>query len=125
MKWARERRQAEAAERDRENDFGPEDYFEGAMRGGHVHRHREEGDVTEEDEDEFAETMLLVVLCLLVSVLLYVRGRWVDRLRREEEERRRNGNGGQQQQNGLLGVNPNGVFPPPGDPAADDWAVLR
>ena len=29
---------------------------------------------------------------------------------------------GQQQQNG---ANPNGLFPPPGDPARDDWAVLR
>ena len=42
-----------------------------------------------DEVDEFAETMLLVVLCLMVSVLLYVRGRWVDRIRREEEERRR------------------------------------
>lgn len=112
VQWARERRQAEA-DRDRDGDYGPEDYFEGAIRG---QRYREEdGEV-----DEFAETMLLVVLCLLVSVLLYVRGRWVDRLRREEEERRREQQAGQQQQQ-----RPNGVFPPPGDPARDDWAVLR
>ncbi|KAI0753061.1 HCP-like protein [Daedaleopsis nitida] len=107
--WARERRQAEA---DRDGDFGPEEYFDGAMRG---HRYREE-----EDVDEFAETMLLVVLCLMVSTLLYVRGRWMERIRREEEERRRQQGGVQQpqQQNG-------GVFPPPGDPARDDWAILR
>lgn len=120
VQWARDRRRAEA---ENEGDFGPEDYFDAATRG---HRYREE-----EEVDEFAETMLLVVLCLMVSVLLYVRGRWVDRIRREEEERRRQANGnapnvggqpGQQQQNG---ANPNGVFPPPGDPARDDWAVLR
>ncbi|KAI0687874.1 HCP-like protein [Cerioporus squamosus] len=116
VQWARDRRRAEA---DNEGDFGPEDYFDAATRG---HRYREE-----EEVDEFAETMLLVVLCLMVSVLLYVRGRWMDRIRREEEERRRQGNGGngqpaQQQQNG---VNANGLFPPPGDPAREDWAVLR
>ena len=112
VQWARERRRAEA---DHDGDFGPEDYFDGAIRG---QRYREE-----EDVDEFAETMLLVVLCLMVSILLYVRGRWMDRIRREEEERRRQqGGAGQQvqQQNGA-----NGVFPPPGDPARDDWAVLR
>ncbi|EJF57566.1 HCP-like protein [Dichomitus squalens LYAD-421 SS1] len=117
VQWARERRQAEAAERDREGggDFGPEDYFDAAIRG---QRYREE-----EDVDEFAETMLLVVLCLMVSVLLYVRGRWVDRIRREEEERRRQGGGGQPDQQQVQGAN--GVFPPPGDPARDDWAILR
>ncbi|KAM5533642.1 hypothetical protein V8D89_012690 [Ganoderma adspersum] len=117
VQWARERRQADA---DRESaDFGPEDYFDGAMRG---QRYREE-----EEVDEFAETMLLVVLCLMVSVLLYVRGRWVDRIRREEEERRRQAAGqqGQQQQNLGQGQGANGVFPPPGDPARDEWAVLR
>lgn len=105
--WARDRRQAEA---DRDGDFGPDDYFDAAMRGN---RYREE-----EDVDEFAETMLLVVLCLLVSVLLYVRGRWVERLRQEEEQRRQaNGQPPVQQQRG--------VFPPPGDAAQEDWAILR
>ena len=75
--------------------------------------------------DEFAETMLLVVLCLMVSVLLYVRGRWVDRIRREEEERRRQGGGGQPGQQQQQAQGANGVFPPPGDPARDDWAILR
>ncbi|KAI1783963.1 HCP-like protein [Ganoderma leucocontextum] len=117
VQWARERRQADA---DRDSaDFGPDDYFDGAMRG---QRYREE-----EEVDEFAETMLLVVLCLMVSVLLYVRGRWMDRIRREEEERRRQGAGGQQgqQQQQNQGQGANGVFPPPGDPARDDWAILR
>ena len=57
--------------------------------------------------------MLLVVLCAMVSVLLYVG----EQVRREEEARRRqqgalNGNGMQQQQEG--GPNPNGVLPPAG-----------
>ncbi|KAI0365575.1 HCP-like protein [Pilatotrama ljubarskyi] len=120
VQWARERRQAEAAERDRDADFGPEDYFDAAMRGN---RYREE-----EDVDEFAETMLLVVLCLLVSVLLYVRGRWVERLRQEEEQRRQaNGNaqGQQGQQPQPEPAADLGVFPPPGDPAQDEWAILR
>ncbi|KAI0665661.1 HCP-like protein [Trametes maxima] len=111
VQWARERRQAEA---DRDGDFGPEDYFEGAMRGN---RYRE----GEEDYDDFAETMLLIALCLLVSMLLYVRGRWVERLRREEEQRRQGqGNAPQAQQQ-----QQRGVFPPPGDPAREDWAILR
>ncbi|KAI0359680.1 HCP-like protein [Trametes cingulata] len=117
VQWARERRQAEAADRDA--DFGPEDYFDAAMRGN---RYREEDDV-----DEFAETMLLVVLCLLVSVLLYVRGRWVERLRQEEEQRRQ-ANGNAQQQGQQPQAQPavdRGVFPPPGDPAQDEWAILR
>jgi len=54
--------------------------FDAALRGGN----REE-----EDADEFVETMVLVVLCLVVSLLLYIRGRWVERLRREEQQRRR------------------------------------
>jgi len=41
-----------------------------------------------EDADEFVEMMVLVVLCLIVSLLLYIRGRWVERLRREEQQRR-------------------------------------
>lgn len=105
IQWARERREAE---RERDSDFGPEDYFEGAMRGGL----REEGEV-----DEFGETMLLVLLCLVISILLYIRTRIVERMRRdqrpagEQQEPARNGDGG--------------IFPPPGDPARNDWAILR
>ncbi|TFK26490.1 HCP-like protein [Coprinopsis marcescibilis] len=103
IQWARERRDAE---RERDSDFGPEDYFEGAMRGARV-----EGN----EPDEFAETMLVVMLCLVISVLLYIRTRIVERMRREQrEQQNQEGNG-----------NPNGVFPPPGDPARADWAIIR
>ncbi|OBZ69692.1 Protein sel-1 1 [Grifola frondosa] len=108
VQWARDKRHAE---NDRDNDFGPEDYFDAATRGG---RHRED-----EEVDEFAETMLLVLLCLMISGLLYLRGRWVERMRREQQQ--------QQQQDGPQQPPPpaGGVFPPPGDPARDDWAILR
>lgn len=105
--WARERRDAE---RDRDSDFGPEDYFDGAIRGGN----REDVAI-----DDFGETMLLVLLCLVISILLYIRTRIVERMRREQ---RNQGQGGDQQ-----GQAPNGnrgVFPPPGDPARQDWAIL-
>ncbi|GBE81290.1 HCP-like protein [Sparassis crispa] len=74
VQWARDRRIADS---DREGDFGPEDYFDAATRG----RNRED-----EAVDEFTETMLLVVLCLIVSILLYIRGRWMDRTRREQQQ---------------------------------------
>lgn len=64
--------------------------------------------------------MVLLVLCLMVSVLMYVRTRWVERRRREQEER--NGAGGPQPAHNQGGL---GVFPPPGDPARDEWAVMR
>lgn len=94
VQWARDKREAEDTA-----DFGPEDYFEGATRG-------REG---AEDEDEFLETMFLILLCLLVSGLIYLRGRWVERRRQEDNNPPENG----------------GLFPPPGDPARQDWAILR
>lgn len=105
VQWARDRRNAEL---DRDSDFGPEDMFDAALRGGH--RGNDEG-------DEFVETMMLVVLCLIVSLLLYIRGRWVERLRREEQQ--------QGQRLEQREERDNGLFPPPGDPARDDWAVAR
>jgi SEL1 protein len=108
FQWARDRRNAEL---DRDSDFGPEDMFDAALRGGHR---------GEEDADEFAETMILVVLCLIVSLLLYIRGRWVERLRREEQQQRRHLEQREEQHQ-----QDNGLFPPPGDPARDDWAVPR
>jgi len=54
-------------------------------RGGglsHV-EHRQE-----DDADEFVEAMVLAVLCLIVSLLPYIRVRWVERLRREEQQQR-------------------------------------
>ncbi|KAH9833995.1 HCP-like protein [Rhodofomes roseus] len=81
VQWARQRKQAEA---DREGDFGPEDYFDAATRRGR-----------DDDEDDFTETMLLVVVCIMVSVLIYVRGRWMDRIRRDAQQQEQQGNGGQ------------------------------
>jgi len=113
VQWARDRR---AAESERDNDYGPEDYFDGMIRG----RPRDD----DEEVDEFSETTLLVVLCLMVSALLYVRGRWMERLRREEQQRQQ-----QQQQAGGAPVQqpppPGLAFPPAGDPVAADWAILR
>jgi SEL1 protein len=105
VQWARHRRNAEL---DRESDLGPEDMFDAALRGGN----REE-----EDGDEFVETMILVALCLIVSLLLYIRGRWVERLRREEQQQRRQLEQHEERENGLA--------PPPAEPARDDWAVPR
>jgi SEL1 protein len=105
MQWARDRR---AAENDRDSDWGPEDYFDGAMRGG------QRGEAAEEI-DELAETMLLVALCLAISLLVYLRARWMEGLRRAVE-------GGEEANQPR---EDGGLFPPPGDPARDDWAVLR
>lgn len=83
--------------------------FDAALRGGH----------REDEQDEFFETMILVVLCLTVSLLLYIRGRWVERLRREEQQQ-------QQQQRRQLERHEereNGLFPPAGEPARNDWPV--
>lgn len=98
--WARERRNAE---NERDGDFGPEDYFEAALRGGHRR---------EEEVDELTETMLLVALCALVALLIYVRTRIVRRARGQEQE--------QQQVQGDLGV-----FPLPGDPARQEWNIVH
>jgi SEL1 protein len=107
IQWARDRRDAE---RERESDFGPDDFYDGPGRL------REDAQV-----DELGETILLVALCLVISGLLYIRTRMVERMRRDQREQ-----GGDQAQ-GVPpnGGNPNGVFPPPGDPARDDWAILR
>ncbi|GLB37757.1 putative protein with sel1-like repeats [Lyophyllum shimeji] len=104
IQWARERRNAE---QERDSDFGPEDYFEGALRGN-----REDIEF-----DDLQETILLVLLCLLISVLLYIRTRIVDRMRRDQN------NGQQGLDEGRAADQ--GVFPPPGDPARNDWAILR
>ncbi|KAJ6593532.1 HCP-like protein [Mycena capillaripes] len=97
VQWARERKNAE---QDRETEFGSDDYLTG--RG--------------DDTDDFSDTVLLMLLCLAVSVLIYVRTRIVDRMRRDQQQ--------QQPQPGVDGNDANGVFPPPG-PARDEWAVLR
>lgn len=101
--WARERRNAE---NERDSDYGPEDYFEAAMLGGHRR---------EEEVDEFTETMLLVALCALVALLIYVRTRIVRRARGQEQEQ-------QQDQGGQRDL---GVFPLPGDPARQEWNIVH
>jgi len=80
--------------------------FDAALRGGH----------REDEQDEFFETMILVVLCLIVSLLLYIRGRWVERLRREEQQQRR-----QLEQREEREERENGLFPHAGEPARNDW----
>lgn len=110
FQWARDRRNEE---QERDSDFGPEDYFEGALRGGH----------RDEEEDEFGETMLLVTLCVVIASLLYIRTRIVDRMRREQQRQQQGGadqRGAQQAPHA-----PGGVFPAPGDPARNEWAILR
>lgn len=108
IQWARDRRNAE----ERESEFGPDDYFEGGLREG--------------AEDNFSETMLLILLCLTVSVLIYVRTRMVDRMRRDQQGRDQDGQraGVAEGGNGAAGA-ANGAFPPPGDPARDEWVILR
>ncbi|KAF9268703.1 HCP-like protein [Marasmius fiardii PR-910] len=113
IQWARARRDAE---RERDSDFGPEDYFEAALRGGN----REEVDF-----DEFSETTLLVLLVLTVSVLIWFRTRMVRRMRRDQQQQRQNE---QQRPPQPPGPNhpPQGNGPfPPGDPGRADWPVLR
>ncbi|KAG2159106.1 uncharacterized protein EDB93DRAFT_444749 [Suillus bovinus] len=102
VQWARERRNAE---NERDTDFGPEDYFEAAIRGGHERQ----------EVDEFTETLLLVALCALVALLIYVRTRIVRRTRGQEPE--------QQQDHG--GQRDLGLFPPPGDPARQEWNIVH
>jgi SEL1 protein len=75
------------------------------------------------DEDELSETMILFILVLAVSVLIYVRTRIVDRVRRDQQGA--GGEGEHQAQGGGQQRNDGGRFPPPGDPAREDWAILR
>jgi len=74
-----------------------------------------------EQVDEFSETMILVALCLMVSVLLYVRTRLVERIRREQEAAPAPNGDGQQEQGHPLGRN----IPPPGDAVRDGfWGAI-
>lgn len=78
------------------------------MRGGHR---------GEEEVDQFIETMVLVLLCVSVSVLLYIRSRWVERLRREEQQRQEVAAQG----NGVARPPAGGLYPPPRDPPREQW----
>lgn len=111
VEWARRRREADERQ---DSDYDPEDYFDAAVRGGN--RERQNGD------DDFTETAILIGLVLLVTALIFLRARIVERIRREERE--------QAQPNGAPPPQPGqvpdaGLFPPPGDPARQDWAILR
>ncbi|KAJ4493785.1 HCP-like protein [Lentinula edodes] len=108
IQWARDRRHAEA----REAEYGGEDYLDAGLRPD------------EDDDDEYSETMLLVMLCVTVSVLIYVRTRIVRRMRHDQQQRQQQQ---QQQQEEAVPEAPagNGMFPAPGDPARDEWAMLR
>lgn len=81
------------------------------------------GNRGEEEVDQFIETMLLVGLCITVSVLLYVRGRWVERIQREEQQRQQ-AQPRPPQANGVP-VQPappaGGLYPPPRDPPREQW----
>ncbi|KAM6502505.1 hypothetical protein JOM56_002482 [Amanita muscaria] len=109
--WARERRDTD---RERDSDFGPEDYFEAALRGGN--RENANG-------DDFTDTMLLVLIVLVISVLLYIRTRMVERMRREQRERAARAQ--QQRQGETQDRNGENGFPQREDPARADWAILR
>ncbi|KAI5890302.1 uncharacterized protein SCHCODRAFT_01317053 [Schizophyllum commune H4-8] len=64
-------------------------------------------------EDDDADDMILVIaLVALITVLLYVRSRIYD------QQRRLAGQDDAPAQNG-------GRFPPPGDPARNEWNILR
>jgi SEL1 protein len=84
--WARDRRNAEREREEGAGDFGPEDYFDAAMRGGAHHRRGRGAGEGAAEGDEIGETLLLVLLCVSISILLYVRRRLVDRMRRDHEE---------------------------------------
>jgi SEL1 protein len=107
--WARNRRREED---ERDGDFGPEDDFDGALRNG--------GDAGD------TETLILFALVAAVLVLMVVRARIAERLRREAA---RQPGGPAPPQPGQAPRPPGdadaGLFPGPNDPARQDWAVLR
>ncbi|KAJ6497719.1 hypothetical protein C8R45DRAFT_984007 [Mycena sanguinolenta] len=100
IQWAVDRRNAEA---DRDTEFAPDDYLGGRN----------------EEDDDFSDTVLLMLLCLAVSVLIYVRTRIVDRMRRDQQQQQPQPAG-----DAAPAAGADGVFPPPG-PERDEWAVMR
>lgn len=65
--------------------------------------------------------MMLVALCLLVSVLLYIRTRMTERMRREQRQQQQEQPAGHEQ----APAQNRGLYPPPGDLARGEWAILR
>ncbi|KAB5589505.1 MMS2 protein [Ceratobasidium theobromae] len=83
VKWGRQRGQE--IERDRgeaDMDYLPEDFFDGMMQ----RRPHRLDDENEDEDDEFLETMFLVLLCAAISGLVYLRGRWVARQAEEQRQ---------------------------------------
>lgn len=94
IKWGRQRGQELERERgEADMDYLPEDYFDGMT----ARRPRGEG---EEEDDDFLETMFLVVLCAVISGLIFLRGRWV--ARQTEEQRRREGREAEEQEGNAM-----------------------
>ncbi|CAE6466148.1 unnamed protein product [Rhizoctonia solani] len=84
VKWGRQRGQELERERgEQDMDYLPEDFFDGMT----ARRQNQDG---EDDDDDFLETIFLVLLCALISGLVYLRGRYVQRQQREEQEQDRN-----------------------------------
>ncbi|CAE6450903.1 unnamed protein product [Rhizoctonia solani] len=84
VKWGRQRGQELERERgEQDMDYLTEDFFDRMTT-------RRQNRDDDEDDDEFLETIFLVVLCALISGLVYLRGRYVQRQQREEQEQDRN-----------------------------------
>ncbi|KAJ1306301.1 hypothetical protein OPQ81_011000 [Rhizoctonia solani] len=82
IKWGRQRGHELERERgEQDMDYLPEDFFDGMTTR---RQNRDEDD--DDDEDEFLETIFLVVLCALISGLIYLRGRYVQRQERDEQQ---------------------------------------
>lgn len=112
--WARERRQA--LNNELEGDFGPEDYFDGAMLGG-----TRGGEMPQE---EMTEILFLFGILAVVTVLMIVRQRLVERIRRQEAEIARLEGGVDAVRQHIQAQPPApAAFPQP-DPPAEDWHML-
>ncbi|CAE6523630.1 unnamed protein product [Rhizoctonia solani] len=86
IKWGRQRGQELERERgEQDMDYLPEDFFDG-MTTRRQNRDNEDDD----EDDDFLETIFLVVLCALISGLVYLRGRYVQRQQREDQDQDRN-----------------------------------
>jgi SEL1 protein len=91
IQWAQNRRQEESRVDD-EGAYIPGDYFSGDGYGGGGGRG---ATPEEEDVDEFWETVFLLGLCLAISGLVYLRGRWMtEQARRQAAEAERANGGG-------------------------------
>ncbi|KAF8721644.1 HCP-like protein, partial [Rhizoctonia solani] len=84
VKWGRQRGQELDRERgEQDMDYLAEDFFDGMTT-------RRQNRDDEDDEDELLETIFLVVLCALISGLVYLRGRYAQRQREDQQEQEEN-----------------------------------